>query len=415
MNYILNGQPAHNPWTLLRPDTDANTPLNVPPQPSILPFEHWQNHPELHQRTDIGIWLQNTTEPEHHNIDWNRFPVIALDYPKFTDGRSHSIAYLLRNRHGYTGELRAIGDILVDQLYYMQRVGINGFELRADQNLDSALRMLTPYTQTYQGSTDNPQPAYTRNDPQQQTQRQQNAQHDHGLAAKTTTLEHTLSTISREHPDAILASSLALEDMVLTDIIARHKLPITIITLQTGMLHPQTTQMIDTVRQHYGIDIQTHTPDPQATQTYIQQHGQHAFYQSIDLRKQCCDIRKVQPLKQALKGKSAWITGQRAEQNITRASIAVREHDHTNGLTKYNPLRDWTLNDIKHYIQHHQVPYNPLHDQGYPSIGCEPCTRAIKPNEDQRAGRWWWEHNDSKECGLHQSPAIQTTQEDTHD
>ena len=119
------------------------------------------------------------------------------------------------------------------------------------------------------------------------------------------------------------------------------------------------------------------------------------------MRKACCHIRKVKPLQRALAGQKAWITGQRAEQSVTRVALNVREWDAANGLEKFNPLRDWTFTDVKNYIALYRVPYNPLHDQGYPSIGCEPCTRPIKDGEDVRAGRWWWEHSDSKECGLH--------------
>lgn len=396
MNYILNQQPASDTWTLIRlAEDDSALSISIPAGQHIVPLAVWQAQPALQTRNDIGVWLENTTEPETLSIDWNHFPVIALDYPKFTDGRSHTIAYLLRNRYGFKNELRAIGDVLVDQLFYMQRVGFNAFSLRADQKIDTALRMLQPFSVTYQGSTDDARPLFLR------AHEEQPAQHDHGLNAKIQALETLLREIADEHTPVVFANSLALEDMVLTDAIARLKLPIQMITLQTGLLHEQTTAMIDTIAQHYGLNVTQYLPDERDVNEYVKQHGQYAFYESIDLRKACCHMRKVKPLQRALAGKKAWITGQRAEQSITRVALNVREWDSTNELEKFNPLRDWTFADVQAYIAQYHVPYNPLHDQDYPSIGCEPCTRPIKEGEELRAGRWWWEHSDSKECGLH--------------
>ena len=134
---------------------------------------------------------------------------------------------------------------------------------------------------------------------------------------------------------------------------------------------------------------------------YVAAYGLNGFYDSVDLRKSCCQIRKVEPLGRALNGKRAWLTGQRRSQSTTRSELAVQEHDAAHGLEKFNPLADWSEADVWHYLRQHQVPYNALHDQGYPSIGCAPCTRAVQPGEDIRAGRWWWETPESKECGLH--------------
>ena len=221
------------------------------------------------------------------------------------------------------------------------------------------------------------------------------------LQSKTTATEQLLARISNDFSPAVFASSLALEDMIITDIIAKAKLPIEIFTLQTGMLHAETSNMVNVIQSHYGLTVTEYTPDPQDIENYISTHGKFAFYESVDLRKACCNIRKVKPLKRALTGKKAWLTGQRSEQSVTRTDLQVQEFDASNGLEKFNPIADWTFEDIKQYIADNAVPYNPLHDKGYPSIGCEPCTRAIKPGEDIRAGRWWWESQDSKECGLH--------------
>ena len=219
-----------------------------------------------------------------------------------------------------------------------------------------------------------------------------------GLVAAT---KATLERIAADFTPAVFASSLAAEDMVLTDLILRAKLPIRIFTLETGRLHQETLGMLDRVREVYGYDIEPFRPDPAAVDAYVQQNGLNAFYDSVEMRKECCRIRKVDPLNRALAGQRAWITGQRRAQSATRTELHVQEDDAAHGMAKFNPLADWSEEDVWHYIRSNDVPYNPLHDRGYPSIGCEPCTRAIQPGEDVRAGRWWWENPESKECGLH--------------
>lgn len=219
---------------------------------------------------------------------------------------------------------------------------------------------------------------------------------------KWQTLLDTLADISARHPDAVFASSLAAEDMVLTHAIFEARLPIEIFTLDTGRLHPETLAMVDRIAQRYGVALRVVHPDPGAVQEHVAQHGEFAFYESIELRKACCGIRKVQPLRGVLAGHSAWLTGQHRDQSITRSELRESEYDHTFGLHKYNPLASWTDAQVWDVIRAHDIPYNPLHDQGYPSIGCDPCTRAVRPGEHPRAGRWWWEQASSKECGLHQ-------------
>lgn len=216
-----------------------------------------------------------------------------------------------------------------------------------------------------------------------------------------TLTRETLQRVADTFSPAVFASSLAAEDMVLTDMILRAGLPIQIFTLETGRLHAETLGVIDRIKETYGYDIKLYRPEPEAVDAYVKQNGLNAFYESIDLRKECCRIRKVEPLKRALAGNRAWITGQRRAQSSTRAALDVQEQDTAHDMLKFNPLVDWSEEDVWHYIRSNNVPYNPLHDKGYPSIGCEPCTRAIQPGEDVRAGRWWWENAESKECGLH--------------
>jgi phosphoadenosine phosphosulfate reductase len=216
-----------------------------------------------------------------------------------------------------------------------------------------------------------------------------------------TDTQATLARIARDFTPAVFASSLAAEDMVLTDLILRAKLPIGIFTLETGRLHKETLGVIDRIKETYDYEVALYKPETAAVDAYVKQNGLNAFYDSVDMRKECCRIRKVEPLNRALAGNKAWVTGQRRAQSTTRAALDVQENDDAHGMTKFNPLADWSEEDVWNYIRSNKVPYNPLHDQGYPSIGCEPCTRAIQPGEDVRAGRWWWENPETKECGLH--------------
>lgn len=221
------------------------------------------------------------------------------------------------------------------------------------------------------------------------------------LNAKVSSTRAILERVAREHSPAVFASSLAAEDMVLTDMILKSGLPIGIFSLETGRLHQETLAVLDAVKAHYGHDIALYKPRAELVDEYVSRHGLNAFYDSVEMRKACCHVRKVEPLGRALEGKQAWITGQRRAQSSTRAELAVQENDTSHGMQKFNPLADWSEQDVWDYIRSNKVPYNALHDRGYPSIGCEPCTRAIQPGEDVRAGRWWWENPESKECGLH--------------
>ncbi len=197
------------------------------------------------------------------------------------------------------------------------------------------------------------------------------------------------------------ANSFGAEDMVLTDIILKNQLDIGIFSLDTGRLATETYDLMAEVEKHYNTKLNVYFPQSATVEFYVKNHGINAFYESIELRKNCCHMRKVEPLQRALKGKSTWVTGMRAAQATTRANLPVREFDEGNKLEKFNPLSDWTEQEVWAYIRMFNVPYNALHDQFYPSIGCAPCTRAVTVGEDVRAGRWWWEDANAKECGLH--------------
>lgn len=222
-----------------------------------------------------------------------------------------------------------------------------------------------------------------------------------GHAGRVAHAAAMLQSAAGEHAGRIvLASSLGAEDMVLTDLIAQHGLPIAIGTLATGKLHAQTLALAQRTEQHYGVQIELHRPRAEAVVHFVRTNGDDAMFRSIELRKACCGLRKLEPLERMLANRSAWVTGLRREQSGARSGVPFSEVDE-HGRTKFSPLADWSWSDVWHYIAMHHVPYNPLHDEFMPSIGCEPCTRAIAVGEDFRSGRWWWEDQSAKECGLH--------------
>lgn len=199
-----------------------------------------------------------------------------------------------------------------------------------------------------------------------------------------------------------VSSSFGAEDVVIIDILTKFEPKIRIFTLDTGRLNEETYQVMDEVRKKYGIQIQSYFPDSDSVENLERVKGFYSFRESVDNRKECCQLRKVEPLLRALQGMEAWITGLRRSQAVTRTDIQKIENDDAHpGLVKINPLADWSEKDVWGYIKKNAVPYNRLHDLGYRSIGCAPCTRAVKPDEDVRAGRWWWENTEQKECGIH--------------
>jgi len=221
---------------------------------------------------------------------------------------------------------------------------------------------------------------------------------DDSINAAEALIDHA----SREHAPATLACSFGAEDMVLLDMVARRGFPVSVFTLDTGRLHQETYDLMQSARSHFrNVRIETYFPDATSVEAYVRDHGINGFYDSVELRERCCFVRKLEPLKRALAGKKSWITGLRREQSVTRRAIAPVEWDQANGLDKVSPLAEWSNDDVWAYIRQFDVPTNALHRQGFPSIGCAPCTRAVEPHEDPRAGRWWWENADTRECGLH--------------
>ena len=221
------------------------------------------------------------------------------------------------------------------------------------------------------------------------------------LQQKIEQVKTLLAEAVRDFSPVIFSNSLGAEDMVLTDLIAQHQPDIAMFSLDTGRLPQQTYDLMQEVREHYAVPLKIYFPDAAQVEKYVAQNGVNGFYDSVENRKACCHMRKVEPLKRALAGNKAWITGLRRDQAVTRLSLDVSSFDADHGLQKFNPLLDWSNAEVWEYLKQHNVPYNKLHDQFYPSIGCAPCTRAVTPGEDIRSGRWWWENPESKECGLH--------------
>jgi phosphoadenosine phosphosulfate reductase len=213
-------------------------------------------------------------------------------------------------------------------------------------------------------------------------------------------LEYLVNTFPGE---VIFSTSFGWEDQVISHIIFKNNLPIKVFTLETGRLFPETYYVWNRTLEMYEKPIHAYYPDTAAVEKMVSSKGPSSFYESVENRKECCAIRKIEPLKRALAGNSCWITGIRAEQSVNREHMDPVEWDEANQILKFHPIFDWTLDQVKTYIRENNIPYNPLHDKGFPSIGCAPCTRAVKEGEDFRAGRWWWEDQDKKECGLHSS------------
>lgn len=224
------------------------------------------------------------------------------------------------------------------------------------------------------------------------------------ITARTNNLPvgEVIKLLAEEFPGRVtFSSSFSYEDQVITHKILSNSLPVSIFTLDTGRLFSETYSVWNSTNERYNTHIKPYYPQHEALELFVSEKGPNAFYESVDNRKDCCFIRKVEPLKRALAGNAVWITGLRAEHSPSRQNLTTFEWDPSNNIIKYNPLLNWTTEQVKYYINEHNVPYNSLHDRGFISIGCAPCTRAVRPGEDFRAGRWWWEDAGKKECGLH--------------
>jgi phosphoadenosine phosphosulfate reductase len=219
---------------------------------------------------------------------------------------------------------------------------------------------------------------------------------------KDQSIEMALQAIAKAFPGKVVfSSSLGYEDQIITHFLFSNNIPISVFTLDTGRLFSETYSVLNSTRERYKKDIQVYFPKTEAIEQLLTKKGPISFYDSVENRKECCFVRKVEPLQRALKGNEVWITGIRAEQSDNRKEMEALEWDEANDIIKFHPLINWKWEEVKNYIKQNNIPYNPLHDKGFVSIGCAPCTRAVKAGEDFRAGRWWWEDTSKKECGLH--------------
>ncbi len=392
------GAPAYAAATPAKPANAGHGDVRKKIAPVIRPpagpsAEHWEGGAYLSMQQWIegaeeggAILLQPGDDVRALDGRVGSAALISVDFHRIGDGRGYSHAVLLRQRLRYRGRLRALGAVTADQVFAMAQVGFDSFALRADQRAEPALAALKTFSQPYQGA-----PIAGRDVDRERA----------AFSARVRLLERELTRISTSHARPALASSLSAEDMVITDAIARLGLGIDVFTIDTGRLHPETLALIDEAEARYGLKLAVYRPEERAVAAYIAGHGADGFYHGLAERKLCCNIRKVAPLNQALDGRDAWITGQRREQAATRLALHEREHDEVRDLAKYNPLADWSWADVTAYAAQFEIPMNALYARGYVSIGCEPCTKAVRAGEDPRNGRWWWESKDSKECGLH--------------
>jgi len=365
--------------------------LAVDPGLTWVTLAQWQEQRAALSGQRLGLEFQPGENPETVAADLTQFVALAARFPKFTDGRGLTIAQRLRVRYGWGGPLWAVGDVLQDQIFAMARVGFDHFALRDDQNLEAVVAALTHDPVRYQASWDENLPLWRRVERSAPTS---------DLADFEASAIGWLRKAIASGP-AALASSMGKEDQAMTALIAREKLPISIFTLDTGRLPPQTLDLIAQTEARYGLRIRVLFPEAAAVEQWVAINGINGFRESVSQRKHCCEIRKLEPLRRALQGQSVWIAGLRRAHGEMRGDIEPITHDAFTGIPKCAPLHDWTDATLDAFLAKYDVPVNALHDQGYPSVGCAPCTRPITAGETVRAGRWWWEQGTARECGLH--------------
>jgi phosphoadenosine phosphosulfate reductase len=325
---------------------------------------------------------------------------IAISFPSFTDGRGFSLARLLRERYGFKGEIRAVGHLIPDQGQFLLRSGFDTVEIADPDTADVWKFSLERIGRNYQPAVRNTLPL------------RWNASHKAAIALNealgaTDDLVSRIKEVSKRIEGRIaFSTSLGLEDQAILHAIANSGVlksgaEIDVFTLDTGRLFPEVLETVELSELRFRTRIRLVVPDAAEVEELVARDGVFGFRQSVDNRKSCCEVRKVRPLNRALQGAQGWITGLRREHSDARAEVPLAEWDQDRGLIKVNPVADWSTDRLMDYIAAHNVPVNPLHARGFVSIGCAPCTRAVEPGESPRAGRWWWENEEKKECGLH--------------
>jgi len=324
--------------------------------------------------------------------------VIAIRFPTFGDGRGHSLAVLLRERHGFKGELRAIGYLIPDLAPFLMRSGFDSAEITDGNDIETWQAALTRIRHLYQPGFRNPQPL--RRDASKRAAEALNVRLE-GIGS----LAGRIAELRRSIEGRItFSTSLGLEDQAILNAIAEAHANIDVFTLDTGRLFPEVLETVELSELRYGLRIRLVAPEAAEVEALVGRDGVLGFRNSVENRQACCEVRKVRPLNRELAGAQGWIAGVRREHSDDRASIPLAAWDETRALVKINPIADWATPMLTAYIAKHNIPVNPLHARGFISIGCQPCTRAVQQGEDPRAGRWWWEHEERKECGLHMNP-----------
>ena len=324
--------------------------------------------------------------------------VVGIRFPSFGDGRGISLAVLLRERHGFKGELRAVGYLIPDLAPFLWRSGFDTAEITDANDVDTWKSSLQRIKHSYQPGFRNPLPL----------RRNASRKAANELDAKLARIESLPDRIrelrARIEGRIVFSTSMGLEDQAILHAIAESGADIDIFTLDTGRLFPEVLETVELSEIRYGRRIRLVSPDAAEIEELVARDGVFGFRQAVENRKRCCEIRKVRPLNRELQGAQGWFTGIRREQSDDRASVPLAAWDEEHGLIKVNPIADWSSATLTAYIAENNIPVNPLHARGFVSIGCAPCTRAIHAGEDPRAGRWWWENEERKECGLHMNP-----------
>ncbi len=323
---------------------------------------------------------------------------IAIRFPTFGDGRGHSLAVLLRERHGFKGEIRAVGYLIPDLAPFLLRSGFDTVELDDTSEIETWKAALTRIRHAYQPGFRNPQPL--RRDASKRAAEELNARLE-GITGLADRIGEVRRSIEGR---LVFSTSLGLEDQAILNAIAEQGADIDIFTLDTGRLFSEVLETVELSELRYRRRIRLVAPDAAEVEALVARDGVFGFRHAVENRKACCEVRKVRPLNRELEGAQAWISGVRREHSDGRADVPLAAWDEARALFKINPIADWSTPELTAYITANNVPVNPLHARGYLSIGCAPCTRAVQPGEDPRAGRWWWEHEEKKECGIHLNP-----------
>jgi phosphoadenosine phosphosulfate reductase len=323
---------------------------------------------------------------------------VAIRFPSFGDGRGISLAVLLRERHGFTGEIRAIGHLIPDLAQFLLRSGFDTAEITDPEDAEIWKTSVSRIKHNYQRGFRNPSPLRT------DAARKEGEALDERLA-KIPALTDRIREIGRRIEGRIaFSTSLGLEDQAILNAIAESGIAVDVFTLDTGRLFPEVLETVELSELRYGLRIRLVAPEASEVEQLVARDGVFGFRHSLENRLACCEIRKVRPLNKELAGAQAWITGVRREHSDARADVKLAAWDEAHALMKINPVADWSTQELTAYIAANNVPVNPLHARGFVSIGCAPCTRAIQPGEHPRAGRWWWENEEKKECGIHLNP-----------